>query len=229
MAWRLQVADVGAGVRTEPVRPGAASWWWCLVRGDGDRPTRLIEVESDRYPDGAQVELGAEAARIQIGRHAICTADLDDDRVVRRLHVAPGWAPSAPLIWFAELRESAAHPPAVALLAFTGAGRKPGELLDEAALRGVSVGSADQLGAFRWYPATGEADQLYVQPQWRRRHIAASLLAAAELLSVARGWPRFWADGQRTELGERARNARSWAQRTADLTHLHPPMTPAER
>jgi GNAT superfamily N-acetyltransferase len=144
------------------------------------------------------------------------------------LLVAPRWAPDAPPLWFAELRESAAKPPAVVLLAFTGAGRQPGDLLDESATRGLPITSADQLGAFRWYPATGEADRLYVQPHWRRRHIAASLMAAAELLSVARGWPRFWADGQRTELGERARNGRTWAKRTAELTHLHPPMTPGE-
>jgi len=207
-------------------RPGTGSWWWCRVRGTDGEPDRLYEVESDRYPDGATVELLAEAARLQVGDDAICTALIDPDGRVLRLEVSPRWAPTAPPIWFGELRESTATPPAVVLLAFTEAGRSAGELLDEAALRDVPVSSADQLGALRWYPATGETDQLYVQPQWRRRHVAASLLAAGELLSVARGWPRFWADGQRTELGEQARNARTWSRRTAELTHLHPPMTP---
>jgi GNAT superfamily N-acetyltransferase len=186
-------------------------------------------VESDAYPDGVVVELGSEAARIQIGTDDICTAELDADGRVTRLLVSPRWAPNAPALWFGEVRESTARPPAVALLAFTGAGRSPGELLDETALQDVAVESDDQIGALRWYPASGETDQLYVHPQWRRRHVAASLLAAAELLSVARGWPRFWADGQRTELGEQARNGRTWSRRTAELTHVHPPMTPGDR
>jgi GNAT superfamily N-acetyltransferase len=199
-----------------------------LIRGDGDRPTRLVEVESTRYPDGAQVELGPEAARIQVGDDAICTATLSDEGTVVRLDVAPRFAPKAPPVWFGELREPSAQPPAVVLLAFTGAGVEAGELLDETGLSNVPVEAQDQLGALRWYPATGETDQLYVQPRWRRRNVASALLAAGELVSVARGWPRFWADGQRTELGEKARNARSWQRRTADLTHLHPPTTPSK-
>jgi GNAT superfamily N-acetyltransferase len=213
-------------VATELRPPPAGSWWWCRIPGTDGRPTRLVEVESDRYPDGAHVELSEAAARIQIGADAICTADLAEDGSVQRLEVAPRFAPKAPPVWFVEVRESRAEPPAVSLVAFTGAGVAAGMLLDESAVSNVSARSDDQLGALRWYPATGETDQIYVQPQWRRRNIAAALLAAGELLSVARGWPRFWADGQRTELGEQARNGRSWRQRTAELTVLHPPMTP---
>jgi hypothetical protein len=121
-----------------------------------------------------------------------------------------------------------AQPQAVNLVAFTAAGQPPGALLDEAAVATVAVTSADQLGAIRWYPNTGEIDQIYVAPYWRRHHIATALLSAAGTLSVARGWPRIWADGQRTALGEKLRNARPWASRAADLTHLVPPMTPGE-
>jgi GNAT superfamily N-acetyltransferase len=221
-------------VSTEPTaapatRPASrGGWWWCRIRGTDGTPTRLVEVESSRYPDGTHVDLNADSAAIQIGDDAICTALLDSDGTVLSLEVAHRFAPKAPPVWFGELRESNAHPPAVVLLAFTGGGQRPGRLFDETALTNVAVTVDDQLGALRWYPATGETDQLYVDPQWRRRNVASALLAAGELLSVARGWPRFWADGQRTALGEQARNARSWQLRTADLTHLHPPMTPGD-
>lgn len=204
--------------------PTAGNWWWCLIRDEQGHPTRLIEVESTRYPDGTHVDLSEDAALAQIGEDAICTALLAEDGAVQRLHVAARYAAKAPPLWFVEVVEGDARPPGFSLVAFTGANIEPGSLLTGVA--GLSVTSEDQLGALRWYPATGETDQLYVHPNWRRRNIASTLLAAGELLSVARGWPRFWADGQRTELGEQARNGRTWQKRTADLTHLHPPMTP---
>jgi GNAT superfamily N-acetyltransferase len=92
----------------------------------------------------------------------------------------------------------------------------------------LPIGKSDQLGAVRWYPATGEVDQIYVHPDFRRRRLGSGLVAAAAALSYARGWPRLWSDGQRTELGERFRNASPWRQRTAQLTHVVRPMTPGE-
>ena len=104
----------------------------------------------------------------------------------------------------------------------------PGTLLDEVAAAELSAISDDQLGAVRWYPGSGEVDQVYVQPAWRRRNIATVLIVAAKTLTAAREWPRLWGDGQRTAQGERLRNASSWRVRTAELTHLAPPMTPGE-
>lgn len=209
----------------EPVRLTAGSWWQCVVLGPAGNPTRVVVVESHAYPDGTRVELAAQLADRQIGANALCEAELDEDGRVTRLHPSRRFAPTMPPIWFVEVRESAATPPAVNLMAFTGTSTPPGTLIDQGDWSNLDVRSSDQLGAVRWLPATGRSDQLYVQPQWRRQHVASALLAAAECLSVARGWPRLWGDGQRTELGEVARNARTWSRRTADLTHLAPPMT----
>jgi GNAT superfamily N-acetyltransferase len=215
---------------SEPIehRPATGSWWHCIVRGTGSEPERFITVQSTRYPDGCRVELSPDMARVQIGDAAVCVITYGDARRVVGIQVMPWFAPKAPPMWFAELRESAARPPAVSLLAFTGAGQPENTLVDQSDLRNVRVVSSDQLAALRWYPATGELDQIYVQPPWRRRNIASAMLAAAASLSVSRDWPRFWSDGQRTAEGEELRNARSWRHRAADLTHLAPPMTPDE-
>lgn len=161
-----------------------------------------------------------------MGADAVCIADYDDERRVTALRVTPRGAPKAPPLWFVEVRESAGRPPAVSLVAFTGHDVPPGSLRDDTG--GTSATSADQVGAVRWYPASGEVDQVYVQQAWRRRTVGSALVAAAVALGYARDWPRMWSDGQRTELGERFRNGSEWRYRTADLTNLAPPMTPGD-
>jgi GNAT superfamily N-acetyltransferase len=209
-------------------RLGTGSWWQCVIRGSGGEPDRFITVQSARYPDGSRIELAPEMALVQVGDDAVCEITFGDTRRIVGLQVMSWFAPKAPAMWFAERRESTATPPAVSLMAFTGAGQPHHTLVDEADLRNIPVGTADQLGALRWYPATGEIDQIYVQPSWRRRNVASALLAAGGSLSVARDWPRFWSDGQRTVMGEQLRNGRSWRHRGAEVTHIAPPMTPGE-
>jgi GNAT superfamily N-acetyltransferase len=207
--------------------PGrAGSWWQCVVRGDDGELDRLVVVASTRYPDDARIELSEDMAAVQIGDRASGTARFGTDSRVDRLEVAPRVAPAAPPTWFAELRESTAQPPAVNLLAFTGHGQPAGTLVDGTALAELPVVSRDQLAAVRWYPSTGEVDQVYVQPAWRRHGLATVLIMAAKTLCAAREWPRLWGDGQRTALGEQLRNASLWRHRAADLTHVAPPMTP---
>lgn len=183
-------------------------------------------VLSSRHHDGTRVEVPERDAQDEVGDDAMCIARYDDDGAVVSLAVTGLAAPKSPPLWFAELSESEASPPAISLVAFSGHGVDAERLLDRAALREASVVSADQLGAARWYPATGEVDQIYVAPTWRRRSIGSALAIAVGTLSLARGWPRIWGDGQRTAVGDRWRNASPWAHRMADLTHLAPPMTP---
>lgn len=207
--------------------PAAApSWWHCVVRGDGGGVDRLIVVESGRYPDDTRVELDRDDAQAQIGDRTSATAILGPHGRVDDLLVAPRVGPAAPPMWFAELRESTATPPAVNLLAFAGHGVPAGRLVDDVALADLPVVGSDQLAALRWYPGTGEVDQIYVQPAWRRRGVSSVLIMAAKTLCAAREWSRLWGDGQRTELGEKMRNAAWWRHRAAELTHTSPPMTP---
>lgn len=203
-----------------------SSAWQCVAVGTDGRPHYLAAVQSDRYPDGARVELARQAAELQIGADAVSFAHYDDRGEVARIEVTRRGAPKAPPLWFVEVRESTAQPPAVNLMAFAGHSPERATLVAQTDFGATGAASEDQVGAIRWYPATGEIDQVYVSPAWRRRSVATALLIAGSTLSLARGWPRFWADGQRTELGERVRAASEWGHRAADLTHVAPPMTP---
>ncbi len=205
-----------------------AGWWQCVALAPDRRPLWLAVVGSAAHPAGTRVELLAPAAEREVGGAAACIADLDDEARVVRLRLGPSTAITGADLWFAELQETTGQPPATNLVAFPGGERSPGALLDESALANAGVPGADQVGAVRWYPASGEVDQIYVQPAWRRRRVGSALIAAAAALSYARDWPRLWADGQRTDLGERFRNASPWRARTAELTHVAPPMTPGE-
>jgi GNAT superfamily N-acetyltransferase len=205
-----------------------AGWWHCVAVDDDRVPVWFAVVWSDRHPDGDRVELLAEAAAREVGDDAVCVASYDDSSRVTGLRVGARGAPKAPPLWFVEYRESTARPPAVSLMAFSGHGTAPGSLVDQVDVADLPVSGSDQLGAVRWYPATGEVDQVYVQPEWRRRTMAGALIGAAAALSYARSWPRLWGDGQRTEQGEGLRNASAWWHRAADLTHIAPPMTPGE-
>jgi hypothetical protein len=207
---------------------GAGRFWKCRIPATGGQPARLVNVESARHPDGTVLELDPEQARAQICADAVCTATFAGRGKVARLELTHRTAPKAPPLWFAEIRESAARPPAVHLVAFTGHDQPAGVLLDQSMLASLPVRSADQLAALRWYPGTGEVDQVYVQPAWRRRTIAGGLVIAAATLAVAYDWPQLWGDGQRTALGEELLGAVAWGHRGAPLTHLVPPMTPGD-
>jgi len=210
-----------------PNEAAGGGWWQCRALADDGQPRWLAVVQSTRYPDGMRVELPLSAATSAVADDAICVARYDGSRRVIALSPGTRSAPKTPALWFGELTETAAHPPAVNLVAFTGHDIDAGSLLDDSRLAG-RVTTDDQLGAVRWYPATGEVDQIYVQPAWRRKGMSLALIGAACALSYARDWPRLWSDGQRTMLGELVRNASAWRGRTADLTHTAPPMTPGD-
>ena len=205
------------------------AWWRCRALADDGSLRWFAMVRSHRYADGETVELPDAAARRAVGQDADVTAHLEGTGRVVRIDLTPraGW--TVPQLWFAELAEPRATPPAVTVVAFSGHDVAPASVLRNEHLRELGVTSADQVGAIRWYPVTGEVDQVYVAPDWRRRRVASTLAAVAGILNEVGGLPRLWGDGQRTELGEQWRRTATWADRGAPLTHVAPPMTPDDQ
>ncbi|MCR4514012.1 GNAT family N-acetyltransferase, partial [Aeromicrobium sp. 50.2.37] len=215
------------GADGPPPETPAWPFWYVRAVGAGSVPVWSAVLQSGRHADGTRLDLPEDEARAEIqGEPLAVMAKHGPEGVVTTLEVTEEAAPKAPPLWFAELREPSSEPPATVLLAFTGHGVAPGTLLDRQALRQVDVSSEDQLGAYRWIPSSGFVDQIYVTPSWRRRSIGTALIAAASGLVLARQWPRMWSDGQRTAEGDRMRDASRWTDRTDELTHLMPPMTP---
>ena len=205
---------------------GIDGWWQCLaLDGDGTPAWLAIMPATAEHGDGVRLELPEADATAALDPHVMCVARYTAGQVAE-VAVAADVAPKAPPLWFADLPDPTAAPPTATIIACTGYDVPAGTLVDRPRLRELGATTEEQLGALRWYPSTGEIDQIYVAPTWRRRNVATALLVAAGTLNVARHRSRVWADGQRTAMGERLRNAESWAHRAADLTHIHPPMTP---
>lgn len=188
----------------------------------------MAGAASDRHADGEVVELPEAEAGPYVGEAGIAVAHVDATGTVIGIRISAIAAPKAPAMWFAELAEDTATPPATNLLAFTGFDVEPGRLLDRAALLATGAWTEDQLGAIRLYRGTSELDQVYVSPQWRRRHVGTVLTYAAGILVAARGGSPVWSDGQRTADGDRFAKASIGRHRAAALTSLAPPMTPFE-
>ena len=230
-------AGAGSAGRTEPdgqraltdnatgTRDSATGWWRARVPSHAGAPARFVFVHSDEHPDGAEIAVDPGWREPDGTLGTVVLGDLGAAVAVEVRHAKP----ETPAMWFLELRELTGRPPAVSLVAFTGRGIEAGRVLDRTAGGNVGVTSEDQVAAIRWYPATGEVDQIYVAPEQRRRGIATHLLIATGMWSVANGWGRLWSDGQRTVLGEQLLHSRDdWRHRAADLTHIAPPMTPGE-
>jgi hypothetical protein len=205
-------------------------WWWARVPSGNGEPERLVFVHTDEHPYRTAVDWPPGRPLPTAEQGAWGVVSLDELGMPTDIRLATEvFAPKAPPAWFCEVRQLTEDPPAVNLVAFTGRAVPAGRVLDEPATLETGATSADQLGAVRWWPGSGEVDQVFVQPAWRRRHVATLLLHAAGMLAAARGWAALWSDGQRTEMGEVLRNAREdWKHRADDLTHVAPPMTLGE-
>jgi GNAT superfamily N-acetyltransferase len=203
--------------------------WTLRAQRDDGTPAWVAVVQSEARPDGADVTLPeASADAATVGGRMAARAHLDAAGSPTRLELLP-YRPELPPLWFVEVPEPDRAVPSTSLVAFTGGEVVAGTLLDVAAAQRARARSDEQVGAVRWYPHSGHVEQVYVGPSWRARRVGTALLSAVACLQAARDLPRPWGSGQRTAEGERMRAAGRWAHLAEELTHLLPPMTPADQ
>lgn len=198
-------------------------WWGRRPRGP---IVDVLGFGDDAQPDGAVIDLDADPSAPVLMRAEV---EAGTQRVLA-LHVGD-WLPrEAPALWYVEYPETAARPPAMALVAFATPHRAPGTVVDAPTFTEMPVRSDEQAGAVRWYPATGLLHQIYVSPALRRRGVGSKLLAAAGAYRAAKGWAPIWGNGERTDLGEVfIRDLPSPFQaRITARSRVVPPMTPAD-
>jgi len=132
-----------------------------------------------------------------------------------------------PAMWYVEVPEHDATPPAMSLVAFDTTHFRPGTVVGNAVFEPLAIRSDQQVGAIRWWPGTGQIHQVYVQPHRRREGIGSALACAAAAHLVASGSPhRLWAGGDRTELGEALAQVSPHQHRVRPRQRVLPPMTP---
>ncbi|MGY1716626.1 hypothetical protein ACI78R_19335 [Geodermatophilus sp. SYSU D01106] len=206
---------------------GPRTGWWARLPAEGEpgSPAQrvLAAVLGDAFPAGSVVDL--PDGRLPGGWQLLVRADAAGDRV-RSVQVA---MPTAPLLWYVELPEPAAAPPATTLVAFSDARFADGTVLTAAEARRAGVRGEEQVAALRWWTGPGLVHQVYVGPAARRRGVGTKLVQVAYGVQHARGGTPLHGDGRRTDDGEawsRALPAHA-AWRVAERTERLPSMTPA--
>lgn len=196
-------------------------WWGRRAAASPPGASEVLVIPGDEHPDGTLVDLDGEPPR-----PPVITAQLDPSGRVTRIAVVAELAGTAPPLWYVEAPETTATPPAMVLIAYSTPDLADGTVIDNPTFTAMPVRSDAQVAAIRWWPANGQIHQLYVGPDHRRRGIGRKLFAVAGGYVAARGWPRLWVSGERTDLGEAALgHAPDYFTHRVTQRHTHsPPM-----
>ncbi|HET6874915.1 MAG TPA: hypothetical protein VFH70_09065, partial [Acidimicrobiales bacterium] len=117
-------------------------------------------------------------------------------------------------------------PPATNLIAFATPEWPDGTLVPRADAERAGADAREQVGAVRWWTATGQVHQVYVAAHMRRRRIGTKLVLTGAALTVGRQWPSLWSSGDLTDLGHAWISASVWSSRVAPRARVVRPMTP---
>lgn len=212
--------------------------WW--VRAVGPDLVTVHGYSSDDCPDGSVTD--AEAVRVgQVPTEPplVRIRMRTDTRQVIGVKVTGAHVDPAPGLVYVERIDRTTEAVSVHLVALmhddvarrAHLSRLPvvseGAVLTPSHARWLGITPADEVGTVRWNPNTGQVLEVSVVPAHRRRRVATKLLFVAEAFTAARDWPRLWAGGVRTAMGQALADVWGWGVgRVARLTHVAPPLAP---
>jgi GNAT superfamily N-acetyltransferase len=176
----------------------------------GEHPYRHV-IEVDDLPPHASI---------------LYQADYGADGEMTRVMIEPADADGAVDLWYCEVPEPEADPPATNLLAFATGEWSDGTIVSPEEREGAGTDLRAQVAALRWWTGTGQVHQIFVIAHMRRRGIGSKLVLAGAALTVGRRWPSLWSNGDLTDLGSSWISESVWAPRVAPRTSVVPPMTP---
>ncbi|PWW21723.1 hypothetical protein JD79_00859 [Geodermatophilus normandii] len=118
-----------------------------------------------------------------------------------RIDVAEELSDTCPRMWFAEVTHATSAVPAASLLAFRGTAFRPGAVVRPHEVAAAGVRMTDRIAEVRWWIRSGLVDTVTVEPVYRGRGVARTLVTAAEGLRFLRGWAPLRSDGRLTDAG----------------------------
>jgi GNAT superfamily N-acetyltransferase len=183
---------------------------------------RLTCVMSDEHPARHVLD---HAGRPEPGP-VLYRADYDPAGQLIRAVVDPAFAPAGAELWFAEIPETDADPPATNLVAFASPEWPDGTVVARAEWERAGVDPREQVGALRWWTRTGQVHQVYVAAHMRRRRVGTKLVLTGAALTVGRRWPSLWSSGDLTDAGHGWVAAAVWSDRVGPRRRVVPPMDP---
>lgn len=195
---------------------------WFARTPSSDPGMRLACVMGEEHPYRHVIDVAEDAPLASV----LYRADYGPDGEMTRVTIEPDFAQGAVDLWYSELPEPEADPPATNLLAFATAEWPDGTIVRSDELEEAGADLRAQAAALRWWTGTGQVHQIYVIPHMRRRGIGSKLVLAGAALTVGRRWPSLWSNGDLTDLGDSWISASVWARRVAPRTSVVPPMTP---
>lgn len=127
---------------------------------------------------------------------------------------------NVPPLWFVVKEADRPHPhgpdiPMIFVYGLYGDDFPPGTVVMERDLiKKEFTGRSQRVGFVQWFRADSKLQQIYVEPQWRRRRITLALFGVADLVIVSANYGPFLHGGEiTTEDGEKLRQAWSGSRR----------------
>lgn len=127
---------------------------------------------------------------------------------------------NVPPLWFVVKEADRPHPngpaiPMIFVYGLYGDDFPPGTVVMERDLiKKEFTGRSQRVGFVQWFRSDSKLQQIYVEPQWRRRRITLALFGVADLVIVSGGYGPFLHGGEiTTDDGEKLRQAWSGSRR----------------